>query len=251
MSTEKIVFLTGGATGIGAQIARQLAGEGHAIALAIRNPERAEALCAELVALGGRAIAIACDVRDASQVTEAIARTQTTFGRIDVVINNAGQINPIGPFETADIADWRNAIDTNLVAPFIVAQAATPALRNSQGVLINISTGASTVPRKAWSAYCSAKAGLAMYTRCAALELEPDGILVVGVQPGMVDTAMQERIRDSGANEVSLIPREDLLSPSAPASAISWLLRSRPADLNGRDLSLADLRTLAGAEADW
>lgn len=245
---RKTIFITGAASGIGAQLARQFAGEGHAVVLAIRNPSRAADLLAEL---GELAMAVPCEVRDAASVAAAVQTATERFGGLDVVINCAGTVEPIGLIEATDPAAWRSAVETNLVGPYLVARAVVPALRASKGVLINISTGASTLERRAWSAYCSAKAGLAMFTRCAALEFGADGVLVLGVQPGMVDTGMQERIRASGANEVSEIPRERLLPVTAPARALSWLLRNRNDELQGRDLTLADLRTLAGPGADW
>lgn len=248
---QKVVFLTGGATGIGAAIARQLATEKHAIILAVCAPERAEPLCEELRALGGEAMTVTCDVRDAESVRRALDSARARFGRINVVINNAGRIDPIGTIAETDPEDWRDGMETNLFGPYLVTRAALPALQASRGMIVNISTGAASVPRRAWSAYCASKAGLSMLTRCTAIEVAEHGIFVVAVQPGMVDTGMQTRIRASGANEVSRIDRADLLPPTAPARAIAWLLREAPAELHGRDLSLADLRKHAGPASNW
>ena len=250
-SGRKIVFITGAATGVGAEIAQRLAADGAGVALAVRNAPRVRELCDRIEAAGGEALAVECDVTDEAAVAAAIAAAVARFGGIDVVINNAGSIDPIGKIADTPAAAWQAALATNLSGPFIVTQAALPHLLERQGIVMNISTGAAHRAWDSWSAYCSAKAGLSMLTRCVDVEYGADGLYAIAVQPGMVDTGMQVRIRASGANDVSKIKREELLSPAVPARAISWIVAARPAALRGRDVSLADLRNEAGDGADW
>jgi NAD(P)-dependent dehydrogenase (short-subunit alcohol dehydrogenase family) len=115
----------------------------------------------------------------------------------------------------------------------------------TQGAVVNLSTGAAHTPREGWSAYCSSKAALAMLTRCVAHEYGARGVAAYGFQPGLVDTAMQDRIRGSGMNEISRIPKEKLAPPSRSADVVAWLAATRPVDLVGQDLSINDEQLLA------
>jgi NAD(P)-dependent dehydrogenase (short-subunit alcohol dehydrogenase family) len=108
------------------------------------------------------------------------------------------------------------------------------------GTIVNVSSGAAIRPLEGWSAYCSAKAGLAMLTQAVMLENTATGIRVFGFQPGTTDTDMQVAIRASGINIVSKIPRENLTPVAHPAAAIVYLCTPEAADLNGQEFSLRD-----------
>jgi NAD(P)-dependent dehydrogenase (short-subunit alcohol dehydrogenase family) len=117
--------------------------------------------------------------------------------------------------------------------------AALPLLRRSRGRIINAGTGAATTPLEGWAAYCSSKAGMQMLTRMMALELAGDGIkaFFVGIPP--TDTTMQDKIRTSGLNRVSRIPKGDLVPIAVPASCMAWLCGP---DIGGLDEVLLDVR---------
>lgn len=235
---RRVALVTGAARGIGAATALALAQRGIAPVLLVRKPEAASQTARSVEALGVPCRVLPCDVADMAAVQAAVATVVETWGRIDIVVNNAGQVDPIGHFGNTDPAQWASTITVNLVGAYHVANAALPLLLAHGGAVVNVSTGAAHAPREGWSAYCSSKAGLMMFTRCIAHEYGTRGIVSYGLQPGLVDTEMQGRIRDSGMNEISRVPREQLAPPQRSAGVIAWLADAQPADLSGQDLSV-------------
>lgn len=236
---ERVALVTGASRGIGAAAALSLARRGFLPVLAVRDPAAASEALSCIEAQGLRALAVRCDVSDAGSVRESVDECLRMTGRLDALVNNAGQIDPIGILGDTDPEAWAAAVSVNLVGPYRMAHAALPALaRSSAASIVNISTGAAHTPREGWSAYCSAKAGLAMLTQCLAREYP--AVATYGLQPGVVDTEMQVRIRASGINEISRIPRANLAPPQRPAEFIAWLCATRPADLVGQDLTVND-----------
>jgi NAD(P)-dependent dehydrogenase (short-subunit alcohol dehydrogenase family) len=236
---RRVALVTGASRGIGAAAAMALARRGFLPVLAVRNPVAAEDALDAIAAQGLRAFTVACDVADDRSTQQAVDECLRLTGRLDALVNNAGQIDPIGKLADTDPKAWAEAVAVNLAGPYRMVRAALPALaRSGHGCIVNISTGAAHTPREGWSAYCSAKAGLAMLTRCIATEY-PE-VPAYGLQPGVVDTEMQVRIRASGINEISRIPRAQLAPPERPAAFIAWLCDTRPADLVGQDLTVND-----------
>jgi 3-oxoacyl-[acyl-carrier protein] reductase len=180
-------------------------------------------------------------VSDWTAVQRLIAATQQRYGKIDALINNAGVVEPIAVTAESDATVWARSIEINLVGAYHAIRAVLPPmLAAGGGTIVNLSSGAAHNPLEGWSAYCSAKAGLAMLTRAIALEYAPRGIRVFGFQPGTTDTDMQVLIRASGINPISKIPRENLTPVAHPAAAIVYLCTSAADDLAGKDFSLRD-----------
>jgi len=243
----RVAFITGAGRGIGAAAARMLADRGVRVVAAVRDPAGADEVRGLLG--GAEHRIIACDVADWPAVEAAVARTLSDFGRLDILVNNAGQIAPIGRITETDPADWTHSVQVNLVGAYHAARAALPSLLAAGGgVIVNVSSGAAQAPREGWSAYCAAKAGLAMLTRSLAHEYGAQGLCAYGFQPGVVDTAMQVSIRASGINEISRLKREQLAAPALPAAVIAWLCTDAAKDLAGQELSIGDkaLRARAG-----
>lgn len=239
--TGRVALITGAARGIGAAIAIELARVGIIPVLAVRAPDAATAVAGAVQRTGVATSIVRCDVADPMDARRAVAETLAQHGRLDILINNAGVIDPIGRVGTISPEDFARALQVNLAGPFNMIDAALPALQAApQGTVINISTAAAHAPREGWAAYCSSKAGLWMLTRMLALEWGPEGIAVFGFHPGRVDTGMQEKIRASGINDVSRAPRSSLLDPARPARLVAWLAQTRPIDLNGQDLMIGD-----------
>jgi NAD(P)-dependent dehydrogenase (short-subunit alcohol dehydrogenase family) len=113
-------------------------------------------------------------------------------------------------------------------------------LAEKGGAVVNISSGAASHPMEGWSAYCASKAAVAMLTRSVAHEYGSQGVLSFGYRPGVVDTDMQGRIRASGLNPISQLPREKLTRPDAAARGVVWLFEAMPADLSGMELDIRD-----------
>jgi 3-oxoacyl-[acyl-carrier protein] reductase len=182
---------------------------------------------------------MACDVADYGSVQTMVDETDQRLGSIDILVNNAGVIEPIGALVQSDPAAWGRSIEINLVGAYHAARATLPRmLEAGKGTVINISSGAAHHPLEGWSAYCSAKAGLAMLTNAIALECTDAGVRVFGLAPGV--TGMQAAIRASGINRISQIRQIDLAPVGHPAAAIRYLCTAAADDLVGKELALND-----------
>jgi NAD(P)-dependent dehydrogenase (short-subunit alcohol dehydrogenase family) len=180
-------------------------------------------------------------VAEYGAVERLVRETCERFGAIDVLVNNAGVVEPIAMVAEADPAAWARNVQINLAGAFNAVRAVLPAmLAAGKGTIINLSSGAAHRPLEGWSAYCAAKAGLAMLTRAIALETEGKGIRVFGFAPGTTDTDMQVTIRASGINRISRIPRGDLTPVAHPARAIVYLCKAEADDLAGQEFALGD-----------
>lgn len=234
----KVVIVTGAARGLGKAIAEEIVQQGGHVVLVVRSGTSAEPLAE---ALGTSAVTVVRDVNAAEAGTEAVFAGLDRWGRIDGLVNNAGVIDPIARISDTAPAEWEKAILTNLVAPyrFIRAFLAVPQSAGPRRI-VNVSSGAAHKPLVGWSAYCSGKAGLAMLTRAVQSEFGSDGVRAFGLVPGLIDTDMQGRIRSSGINEVSQVPRTALLPASEPARAAAFLLSGDGDDLAGLEVDVRD-----------
>ncbi len=236
----KVVVITGASRGIGAAAAKEFAAAGAQVALLARSADAVAALAAPF---GPQAMALACDVADAASVNAAIAAVIARFGQIDVLVNNAGVIDPIAHLATADPDDWGRAIDINLKGVFHGMQAVLPAMRaQGSGTIITVSSGAAVNPLEGWSAYCASKAGALMLTRVAHVEEAPHGIRVLGLSPGTVATDMQIKIKASGVNAVSRLDPSAHIPPEWAARALVWMCGAAADPWLGTDISLREDR---------
>ena len=186
----KIAFITGGGTGIGRACALAFAREGAKVAVAGRRPEPLAAVAAEIQQAGGESFAVECDVTDPASVESSLAQAEKRFGKLDIVVNNAGAVVVANAEHTSD-ADWDRVIATNLTGTFLVSRAALPALRRSGGgAIVNIGSVLGLVARKDRAAYCAAKAGVTGLTRAMALDHAGDKIRVNCICPTIVDTEL-------------------------------------------------------------
>lgn len=244
--TNKVVLVTGASRGIGAATARAFADAGASVALVARSGAQIEALAAEI---GESAIPICCDVSSYQSVETAVAAAVEALGPIDVLINNAGTIDPIGHLTDTDMNAWSTAIDVNLKGVFNGMHVVLPSMIERQGgTIINISSGAAHNPIEGWSAYCSSKAGVHMLTQCADKELRDKGIRVLGLSPGTVATDMQREIKASGINPVSQLEWSDHIPPEWPAKTLVWMCSAEADEYLGTDVSLREdvIRKKAG-----
>ncbi|MCW5746217.1 MAG: SDR family oxidoreductase [Alphaproteobacteria bacterium] len=238
---KKTALVTGASRGLGEGVARALAAEGAAVMLVARDGALAARVAGEIVAAGGRAEGLACDVSDYGAVEQVVARTRARLGGLDILVNNAGVIDPIAEVATSDPAAWARNITINLVGAYNVVRAVLPGmLAGGGGTIVNVSSGAAYRPLEGWSAYCSGKAGLAMLTRAIALETPGKGIRVFGFSPGTIDTDMQVKIRASGMNMISRIPRADLSPVAHAVQGLVYLCDPASDDLIGEDASMRD-----------
>lgn len=248
----KVALVTGAGRGIGRAVALELLRQGAAVVAGVRQAEAAAELEAALGAAGAQARVVPCDVVDYAAVEAAVALAVASFGRLDILINNAGVLEPQARLAEADPARWAANITTNLVGAMYASRAALPhLLAAGGGRVVNISSGAAGRPLDGWSAYCAGKAGLAMLTRSLQLEYGPEGLQAFGLRPGVVDTGMQEQVRAAAVNEVSRLRRDELADAAVPARAVAFLCAGAAADLAGGEVDIYDaaFRQRAGLEA--
>lgn len=236
--TGKTVVISGASRGIGASAARVFAAAGANVALLARSAEALSDLVAEI---GEKALALPCDVADYASVKAGFDAAGARFGSLDVLICNAGMIEPIARVGAADPAEWARLIDVNITGVFNMIHAGLPHLKAAGGgAVFTIGSGASQRPLEGWSAYCTSKAGAAMLTRALHLEEGENGIRVMGLSPGTVATQMQREIKASGVNQISQLNWEDHIPADWPARALVWMLSADADEFIGSEISLRD-----------
>ncbi len=246
--SQPSVIVTGASRGLGRAIALELVHLGATVTLNARTESALLELKQEIDDLGGHATLLAGDVSQPDVAERLVAAAVLAFGRLDAVVNNAGVLEPLDRIESADPDAWLRNLQINLLAPFLMTQAALPHLRRSAaGRVINVSSGAAVRPTAGWSAYCTGKAGLNMFTGVLALE-EPE-VVALAVRPGVVDTAMQQALRQRGREVmppeiyqhfVDYYERGRLLPPRMPGRALAVLALHAPRAWSGQFLSWDD-----------
>lgn len=245
--TGRVALITGASRGIGADTAREFAKAGAKVALLARSGDSIAELAGEIGP--DQAIAIPCDVSRYWEVEAAVGACVDTFGRLDVLIGNAGVIEPISHIADADPDAWGQVIDVNLKGVFYGMRAALPVmLDQGHGTILTVSSGAAHGPVEAWSHYCASKAGAAMLTRCIDKEYAEKGIRAMGLSPGTVATEMQREIKESGINPVSQLDWSVHIPADWPAKALLWMCGPAADDWIGKEISLRedDIRRAVG-----
>ncbi|MCL3882000.1 SDR family oxidoreductase [Marivita sp. GX14005] len=236
--TGKTTLITGASRGIGAETARVFAAAGANVALLARSAEQIADLAGEI---GPKAVAIPCDISRYWEVEQAVANCVKAFGGLDVLVNNAGVIEPIACLNEVDPEGWGQVIDINLKGVFHGIHAALPVMqRQGGGTILTISSGAAHNPIEGWAHYCASKAGAAMLTRCLHTEMAGKGIRAMGLSPGTVATQMQREIKASGINRVSKLDWSDHIPADWPARALLWMCGPEADGHLGEELSLRD-----------
>jgi 2-dehydro-3-deoxy-D-gluconate 5-dehydrogenase len=191
----RVGLVTGGNGGIGLGLARGLAKAGAAVMVAGRNAEKSAAAVAELRALGAEADAVAVDVTDEASVTAMVAATVARFGRLDVLVNNAG-INIRNRPEAYELEDWHKVIGTNLTSAMLAAKAAHPHLKaGGHGRVINNGSMLSIFGLPFHAAYGASKGGVVQMTKSMAVAWAAEGITVNCLLPGWIDTDLTRKAR--------------------------------------------------------
>ncbi|MCA3312289.1 MAG: glucose 1-dehydrogenase [Roseomonas sp.] len=237
----KSALVTGGASGIGRATALAFAREGARVAVADIMQDAAQRTVTEIEAMGGEALAIACDVTDDDAVKAMIAATVDAFGSLDCAFNNAGiapyQVNAGGQ-KIADVAPeaWRRLIDVNLTSVWLCLRHEVAQMRaqGSGGVIINTASILGLVGTATSSAYVAAKHGVVGLTKTAAADHAEDNIRVNAVCPGYIETPMtEETMRRRGERIMARVPMARMGKAGEIAEAVVWLCSPKASFVTG------------------
>lgn len=232
-------IVTGGGTGIGAAIARRLTADGFSVCITGRRREPLEE-----VAAGTGALPVVADTGDPADAGRAVNEALTAFGNLELLVCNAG-ISAGGTVEEQSVEGWEAVLRTNLTGAFLTARAALPALVESRGSLVTISSDAGLRASPASVAYCTAKAGLVMFTQCIAVDYGPSGVRANCVCPGwirtpMADSSMDELGRTKNVDRdaayglvASHVPLRRPGAPDEIAAVVAWLASSAASFMTG------------------
>ncbi|MCA1188120.1 MULTISPECIES: SDR family oxidoreductase [unclassified Saccharopolyspora] len=242
MANGKTILITGASSGIGEAAARVLARRGHRVFLGARRTERLEALTAEITAAGGTAAHRRLDVTDAADVHAFTAAARAEFGRVDVVVNNAG-VMPLSPMAALKVDEWDRMIDVNVRGVLHGIAAALPIMREQGGgQFVNVASVGGFVVSPTAAVYCATK--FAVRAISEGLRQESDGgIRVSVVSPGVVESELAGTITDESAREVMRSFRSISIPASAVADSIAFAVE-QPAEV---DVSEIVVRPAAGA----
>lgn len=235
----QVVLVTGGAQGIGLAIVSAFACLGAQVVIADLQLHKAQDAAETLCQQGWQVQATACDVADAGQIAELVAKIGQQYQRLDVVIHNAAYF-PLTPFNQIDVGLLQRTLSINLMAPFFLAQAALPWMKRQGGGRILV-TSSVTGPKVAYPGlahYAASKAGVNGFIRAAALELAGDGITVNGVEPGMIRTPAMDNLGGEAVNQAiaAAVPLGRLGEPEDIAGAMVFLASPAASYITGQTL---------------
>jgi NADP-dependent 3-hydroxy acid dehydrogenase YdfG len=192
--------VTGASSGIGRAIAVQLAQEGAQLVAGARRVDRLTELEKEIADAGGQVLPLELDVTDEGACRSAVQRTVDEFGRLDVLVNNAG-VMLLGHIEGADTEDWRRMVNTNMLGVLYMTHAALPHLLERQGSVVQMSSTAGRVSRIGGGVYSATKFAVNAFSESLRQEVSARGVRVIVVEPGMVATELREHITQPAAKE--------------------------------------------------
>lgn len=244
---ERVAFITGGASGLGKAAAQQLVARGTHVAIADVQIDAAEQLArtlnqAQTGDSTGRALAVACDVRDDEAIAAAVANTLTVFGRLDFAINAAGIGGP--EVRTAEYApdEWMRVIDVNLNGVWRAMRHEIPAmLAAGGGAIVNVSSSAGLIGFPRHPAYSASKHGVVGLTKTAALEYARKGIRINAICPGFTMTPMVQQMIESGLPREQLearVPMGRLGTDEEVAATMIYLCSNASAFMTGHALAI-------------
>jgi NADP-dependent 3-hydroxy acid dehydrogenase YdfG len=222
----KVVVITGASSGIGEATAEALAGEGATIVVAARREERLSDLVEKLNGDGGKALAVECDVTDEEQAHALIQRAKDEFGRVDILINNAG-VMQLSKIEKGLSDEWRRMVEVNVLGLLYATDAAIEVMKEQgSGHLVNISSLASRGTRPGVGVYSGTKMAVNGISESLRQELLEDNIRVTMVEPGAVETELPDHITDEEASEglSSLLEQLEPLQAKDIANAIVYVV---------------------------
>ena len=236
----RVVVVTGGGRGIGRALAVSCAGQGARVAVVARTLTQLEETVRSVKREGGEAIAVTADITDPSELTAMVDTVTSAFGRLDVLVNNAG-IMRFGKLEDMTREDIAEVMNVNVVGTFMTTKAVIPTMRRQDGgKIINIASTFGLKPARGHAAYCASKAAVIHFTRVAALELARDGIQVNAIAPGYVETDMTaEALEDESIRERinRRIPAQRVAQPGELGPLVTFLASAESDYMTGETVA--------------
>jgi NADP-dependent 3-hydroxy acid dehydrogenase YdfG len=232
----KVVVITGASSGLGEATARHLSARGAPVVLGARRRERLQALADELTNMGARALAVTTDVTDRAQVQRLVDAAVRTYGRIDVMINNAG-LMPQSPLGRLKTSEWDRMIDVNIKGVLYGIAAALPYMeRQNAGHIINVSSVAGHKVRAGGAVYSATKHAVRVISEGLRQEVKPYGIRTTVISPGAVDTELPETITEPDvAERMKKFYADQAISPDSFARAVIFAM-SQPDDMDVNEI---------------
>jgi NADP-dependent 3-hydroxy acid dehydrogenase YdfG len=228
----KVVVITGASSGLGEATARHLSAQGATVVLGARRLDRIQALADELISLGGKALALTSDVTRHEDVKALVDLAVQTFGRIDVMINNAG-LMPHSPLERLKIDDWNQTIDVNIKGVLYGIAAALPHMKQQKsGHIINVSSVAGRTVRPGSAVYAATKSAVLMLTEGLRQEVKPYDIRTTVVSPGAVATELPNSITEPDVAGVVSKFYEQIAIPAESFARVVAFAISQPPEVD-------------------
>jgi NAD(P)-dependent dehydrogenase (short-subunit alcohol dehydrogenase family) len=243
----QVAIVTGAGRGLGRAIALALARARARVGVVARSAEQLAETVRGVTEAGGEALAVVADVSDAAAVERMAREVERTLGPVDLLVNNAGTVGPLGPMWETDPGDWWHSIEVNLRGPYLCSHAVLPGMiERRHGRIINVSTGAAAVAVAHMGAYVIAKTALIRFAENLAAELLNSGVSVFTLSPGTVRTAMAEQVLESEAGKKwlpwfpKLFHRGRDVPAEKAAQLVAQLAAGRADALSGRFIDVSD-----------
>ena len=234
----KVALVTGGSRGIGAAIAKRLAAEGASVALTYSKGADAAASVVEAIEHdGGKAVAIQADAADADAVRNAVETTVQTFGRLDVLVNNAGTVIPM-PVEETTLADFDRVFAVNVRGTFVATQAALKHIKSGGRIIMIGSCLGERVFFPGMAPYSATKGAIKMFTQGLARELGARGVTVNNVQPGPIDTDLNPASGEWAAGQKAAVPLDRYGHTDEVAALVAFVAGPESSYINGANLTV-------------
>jgi NADP-dependent 3-hydroxy acid dehydrogenase YdfG len=200
----KVALVTGASSGIGEATALALAAEGAQVAAAARRSDRLDALVKRIAERRGQALPLAVDIADEAQVREMVQHTRDAWGRVDILVNDAG-VGHLGPIDGANTEDWRQMVNLNLLGLMYATREVLPLMKaQGGGHIVNLSSVAGRTVREGNAVYSATKWGVGAFSEGLRQEVEKQRIRVTVIEPGVVATEMQRSIADQAPADEAL-----------------------------------------------
>ena len=229
----KVAIVTGASSGFGETTARALSNEGARVVLLARRKDRLDALSQEIASSGGRALAVSCDVADSKQAARAVEAAVDAFGRVDILINNAG-VMLLAPVDRASVEEWQQMININVLGLMYCTRLVVPMMKKQKsGHIVNISSVAGRIARAGSSGYNASKWAVGAFSEALRQEVCTENIRVTIIEPGVAETELADHIPHEDIREQVKQRAQSMASLTSQdvADAIIWAL-TRPSHVN-------------------